>query len=243
MFIAFQFWVLGMSVVALLNESIPHILASLVTHVVATAWGSFQLVHTANFRSQFVTLITKGACKDASQIPITSNYWEDRRAAEVSSLTLNVLALVVSCFLSWRLFKASIPGTSWDCVSEPLIALWLADFQARWCISCYQQDVQTCSHTIDYHPTEPLLHGCHRFFVVGSFDFQCHWGSRRSAQSLSGVLYNYPYSKYPTHTRYLLHLIISQLLVPWLMMVCNSCSSVHNLFKVSCATGLVRCQT
>lgn len=62
-FIAFQFWLLGMSLVALLNESIPHMyvlstpqfvphavlthffsVASLLTHILATAWGGFQIV-------------------------------------------------------------------------------------------------------------------------------------------------------------------------------------------------------
>jgi hypothetical protein len=107
---AFQFWVLGMSVVALLNESIPHIFASLLTHVMATGWGGFQLYHTASFRSQFNTLITKGACAGVpTDLPITPAYWEARRVAEISSLTLNILALLVSCFLSWRLFKVRIP--------------------------------------------------------------------------------------------------------------------------------------
>lgn len=108
-FIAFQFWVFGMSVVALLNESMPHILASLLTHVMATAWGGYQLAHTANFRNHFMTLITKGACAGVtSGLPISSAYWEARRAAEASSLALNALALLVSCFLSWKLFKVRI---------------------------------------------------------------------------------------------------------------------------------------
>ena len=106
---SYQFWVLGMSVVALLNESIPHIFASLVTHIMAAAWGGFQLVHTAAFRKEFNVLITNGACRGVSnQLPIALNYWQTRREAEVSSLTLNVLALVVSGFLSWKLFKVRI---------------------------------------------------------------------------------------------------------------------------------------
>jgi hypothetical protein len=104
--IAFQFWVLGMSVVALLNESMPHIFASLLTHVMATGWGGYQLTNTAIFRNQFVILIDKGACAGVkSGLPISSAYWEVRKAAEASSLALNALALLVSFFLSWKLFK------------------------------------------------------------------------------------------------------------------------------------------
>jgi len=102
-FVAFQFWVLGMSVVALLNESIPHIIASLLTHILATAWAAFQISHTALFRADFARLVTKGACRPAMILPI--KYWEERSKAEISSLALNVLALFISSFLTWRLIK------------------------------------------------------------------------------------------------------------------------------------------
>jgi hypothetical protein len=101
-FIAFQFWVLGMSIVALLNESIPHILASLVTHLMATAWAGFQITHTASFRSDFSRVITHGACKNISLLP---HYWDARGKAEIPSLALNVIALFVSSFLTWKLIK------------------------------------------------------------------------------------------------------------------------------------------
>lgn len=102
-FIAFQFWVLGMSIVALLNESIPHIIASLLTHMLATAWAGFQISHTENFRQQFVKLTTQGACKPVNLLP---HYWTDRGHAEIPSLALNILALLISCFLTWRLVKS-----------------------------------------------------------------------------------------------------------------------------------------
>jgi hypothetical protein len=101
-FIAFQFWVLGMSVVALLNESIPHILASMLTHMLATGWACFQISHSAKFRSDFNRLTTNGACKP---INLLSPYWPQRSHAEISILALNVLALLISAFLTWRLVK------------------------------------------------------------------------------------------------------------------------------------------
>jgi len=101
-FVAFQFWVLGMSIVAILNESIPHIIASLFTHMVATGWGTFQIIHTNNFRSNFARLTTNGACG----INLLPAYWSARRSVEVASLTLNVVALLIGLVLSWRLLKA-----------------------------------------------------------------------------------------------------------------------------------------
>jgi len=101
-FIAFQLWVLGMSIVAILNESIPHIIASLLTHVMATAWAGFQIVHTADFKADFSRLATNGACKPFNLLP---KYWEQRREAEIPILALNAAALLVSAFLTWRLMK------------------------------------------------------------------------------------------------------------------------------------------
>ncbi|KAI5123715.1 hypothetical protein M0805_000309 [Coniferiporia weirii] len=100
-FIAFQFWVLAMSIVAILNESMPHIIASLLTHILATAWGGFQISQTNDFRVQFNHLTTDGACG----INLLSTYWQNRALAEIPSLALNALALLLSAFLSWRLVK------------------------------------------------------------------------------------------------------------------------------------------
>jgi hypothetical protein len=101
-FISFQFWVLGMSCVALLNESIPHILASLLTHMLATSWAAYQISHTSDFRTQFNRLITNGACNPINLLP---QYWTQRGHAEIPILALNVLALLISAFLTWRLVK------------------------------------------------------------------------------------------------------------------------------------------
>ncbi|KAI0786109.1 hypothetical protein C8Q75DRAFT_304199 [Abortiporus biennis] len=100
-FICFQVWVLGMSLVALLNESIPHIFASLLTHIMATAWGGFQIFSTSQFRNEFNRLSTNGACG----INLLPTYWKDRAHAEIPSLALNIVALLISAFLTWRLIK------------------------------------------------------------------------------------------------------------------------------------------
>lgn len=102
-FIAFQFWVLGMSIVALINESIPHILASLLTHVMATAWAAFQITQTANFRAAFIRMIANGACQ--GQTTLTSSFWTARSRAEIPALSLHVVAFGISAFFTWKLIK------------------------------------------------------------------------------------------------------------------------------------------
>jgi len=101
-FIGFQFWVLGMSIVALLNESIPHIAASLLTHLMATGWAVDQITTTQKFRSEFNRVITNGACDGVFLLP---NYWETRGTAELVVALLNVFSLIVACFLTWKLVK------------------------------------------------------------------------------------------------------------------------------------------
>ncbi|KAG8716584.1 hypothetical protein FRC09_015538 [Ceratobasidium sp. 395] len=101
-FIGFQFWVLGMSIVALLNESVPHIIATFLTHVLVTGWSVFQIVHTASFRSEFNRLTTRGACGGVNLLP---TYWKARANAEIPVLVFNVVALIGSAYMSWRLLK------------------------------------------------------------------------------------------------------------------------------------------
>lgn len=101
-FIAFQIWVLGMSIVAVLNESVPHTIATLLTHMLATGWAGYQIFNTAQFHDNFARLSTNGACDPINLLP---SYWKSRFAFETASLVLNVVALFVSSFLSWRLAK------------------------------------------------------------------------------------------------------------------------------------------
>ncbi|KAF9243845.1 hypothetical protein BU15DRAFT_71961 [Melanogaster broomeanus] len=101
-FVAFQIWVMGMSIVALLNESVPHTIAALLTHLVATGWAGFQIFNTAQFRGDFARVTTNGACHPINLLP---SYWQSRAAAEIPSLVLNAVALLVSAYLSWRLAK------------------------------------------------------------------------------------------------------------------------------------------
>jgi len=101
--IAFEFWVLGMSVVALLNESIPHVVAALLTHVLASVWGAYQLVSTHDFKEQVEQLSgANGPCN----INFLLTYWAPRQDAEIASLALNAAALLISAVLSWKLIKA-----------------------------------------------------------------------------------------------------------------------------------------
>ncbi|KAG8885494.1 hypothetical protein FRB97_000818 [Tulasnella sp. 331] len=101
-FVIFQIWVLGMSLVAVLNESIPHTVAALLTHGMATMWSAFQLVETSRFKESFATLTVNGACRGIKLFP---TYWNHRAAIELSILVLNSVVLVAIAFASWKVIK------------------------------------------------------------------------------------------------------------------------------------------
>jgi hypothetical protein len=79
-------------------------MATVVTHLSATAWGGFQIYNTDAFHEDFKRLATDGAC----QVNLLPTYWASRARAEIPSLAFNVAALLVSCFLSFKLVKVPI---------------------------------------------------------------------------------------------------------------------------------------
>ncbi|KAH8806838.1 hypothetical protein DL96DRAFT_1629872 [Flagelloscypha sp. PMI_526] len=101
--VIFNFWVLGMSVVAILNESIPHVIASLLTHILSTAWSGFQLAHTAHFHLDFDYVVKNGACAGAPSL--LPSYWQLRNQHEIPALALNCIALAISVGLTFYLIK------------------------------------------------------------------------------------------------------------------------------------------
>ena len=88
-------------------SSIRISIATVVTHLSATAWSGFQIYFTTAFHNDFQRLTTDGAC----QINLLPQYWTSRARAEIPSLAFNVAALLVSCFLSFRLIKVKLHQT------------------------------------------------------------------------------------------------------------------------------------
>ncbi|KIJ45710.1 hypothetical protein M422DRAFT_207072 [Sphaerobolus stellatus SS14] len=100
--IAFQFWVMSMSLVAILNESIPHLSAALMTQLLVTVWSAIQVANTANFRKEFFRLTFNGACRQQS---LLGNYWKPRLDAEIASTVLNGVALLLMAIMTYKLIK------------------------------------------------------------------------------------------------------------------------------------------
>ncbi|KAF8745684.1 hypothetical protein RHS02_01281, partial [Rhizoctonia solani] len=100
--IGFQVWLLGMSVVAILNESVPHMVAGLFTQALSTGWSAFQMARSASFRAQYGETIVRGACSGVDVLP---EYFTHRTTDEIPIVVFNAVFLITMTILSWRVCK------------------------------------------------------------------------------------------------------------------------------------------
>lgn len=89
--LGYYIWLFGLGTVAILNESIPHLSAALLSSALALVWSGVQISRTKAFQQQFNTFIKDGACNGTDLI---SSYWSERAKIEVPSFVLNA-----TCFL------------------------------------------------------------------------------------------------------------------------------------------------
>ncbi|KAH7322283.1 hypothetical protein B0J17DRAFT_245001 [Rhizoctonia solani] len=100
--IGFQAWLFGMTIVAILNESVPHMVAGLFTQALSTGWSAFQMARSTSFRAQYGETIVRGACSGVDVLP---DYFSHRTTDEIPIVVLNAIFLVTLIILSWRMCK------------------------------------------------------------------------------------------------------------------------------------------
>ncbi|KAF5353498.1 hypothetical protein D9756_008120 [Leucocoprinus leucothites] len=100
-FILLQFWLLGISVLAVTNDSVAHLLTTIMTRALMTAWSAYSLWRTHNFTVIFRKLYADPGTP--CNIDFFSNYFTTRLAYETPDLVLNVIGFSVISWLSWRL--------------------------------------------------------------------------------------------------------------------------------------------
>jgi hypothetical protein len=101
--IASQFWFYGLAVFAIVFESIPHILALLIARLLATGWSTYSLWRTTNIRDRMFHIIEQA--DTPCHIDLYSQYFVRRFALQLADLVLHLDALLISTYLSWRLYK------------------------------------------------------------------------------------------------------------------------------------------
>lgn len=101
-FLALQFWIFGISVIAMCYDSVPHVLTILGARVLLTAWSIYAL-----WRTEYQQNIFKQMIEDPGSpcsVRIFPTYSSMRVHYEIPDLVLNCTALGISVYLSWSLF-------------------------------------------------------------------------------------------------------------------------------------------
>jgi hypothetical protein len=99
--LCFQLWLLVVSLLAILHDSIPHLAVCVASHVLDTAWAMFRIKYIMNLRAQYFTYIVEGACNGAD---ILGNWWDLSLSHAIPTAIFNSVVLAVILFLSWKLF-------------------------------------------------------------------------------------------------------------------------------------------
>lgn len=83
-------------------------LASFILRILSTTWSTYAIWRTFDIQTRFTAIITDGACGGNNLFP---GYFRERVAVQIVDLSLNFVALVLSCYLVWRLSRVSIDLT------------------------------------------------------------------------------------------------------------------------------------
>ncbi|KNZ71870.1 hypothetical protein J132_05695, partial [Termitomyces sp. J132] len=103
-FVFLQFWLFGISVFAIMTDSVPHTqLTVLITRVIITAWAAYAVWRTNYYKSQFTEIIFNPGTPCSFNIYPT--YFQLRVSYEIPDLILNVTALLIACRLSIKLLR------------------------------------------------------------------------------------------------------------------------------------------
>ncbi|KAF8154026.1 hypothetical protein B0H34DRAFT_720077 [Crassisporium funariophilum] len=101
--VCLQFWLLAISFLAIINDSVPHILAALMTRALAVGWAMYAIWRTPYFRGNFQEFLADPGTP--CSLDIFSDYWKMRQGYEIADLILSCTGIVVFAYLSWNLLK------------------------------------------------------------------------------------------------------------------------------------------
>lgn len=98
----FQVWLFSLALVAILNESIPHLGAGFLGHVLGTGWAGFRIRSTHSMTMLYRNKVVPEAC---GGIDVMGSWWEVRMQHSIPILVVNALTLLAFMYLSTRLCK------------------------------------------------------------------------------------------------------------------------------------------
>lgn len=115
--IVLQIWIFGLGFAALVNDSVPHLVAACIGYVSVATWSLVQLIDFYNFRTQYDRLIKGvglpnsvngnlgrvGACDGQDFLP---KYFEQQNISYLLLTGWNFLGLVWFLYFTYRLYQS-----------------------------------------------------------------------------------------------------------------------------------------
>jgi hypothetical protein len=86
----------------ILNESLPHLGAALIGHILGGAWASSRISSTKEMGKIYREVIVPRACDN---VDLLGSWWDLRLAHTIPLVVLNVLGVIALAFLSWKLLR------------------------------------------------------------------------------------------------------------------------------------------
>ncbi|KAF9219364.1 hypothetical protein BS17DRAFT_761155 [Gyrodon lividus] len=114
--IVFQLWLFTLSLVSLIDESIPHLIVVLVAQTLNTGWAGFRLHTDAAAKHTYEQLIVNGACEG---VDILGGRWQDQMRCAI--LGVNGGVLLCMLFLAFKLVKMYSKETFSSVGSSPIV--------------------------------------------------------------------------------------------------------------------------
>ncbi|KAJ7160793.1 hypothetical protein C8R46DRAFT_1353541 [Mycena filopes] len=103
-FVFLQFWLLGVSLFAVGQSSVPHILTALGTRFLITSWSAYIVIYRTNNQASTFRQIVSTAGTPCG-VELFPTYFSTRLAYNIADLVLSCSALMLSGLLSWNLLK------------------------------------------------------------------------------------------------------------------------------------------
>lgn len=115
-FLLLQFWLFIISVIAMMYDSVPHVLTVFITRILLTAWSIYALWRT-NWQDSVFSEMIETAGTPCS-VAMFGEYFSTRILYEIPDLILNCTALGISAYLSWTLLR-TYNAEAFTCVGAP----------------------------------------------------------------------------------------------------------------------------
>jgi len=98
-----QIWLFGLSIIAMMCDSVPHVLTVFITRILLTAWSIYALWRTEYQEAIFQQMIEAPGTE--CSVAMFGSYFSTRTLYEIPDLILNCTALGISAYLSWSLLR------------------------------------------------------------------------------------------------------------------------------------------